>query len=50
MAIGLITSTVFALLAVKWLVAFLNKRGLTVFGWYRLALAGLMLSILGLHG
>ena len=37
-AIGLVVSLVSAMLAVKWLVAFLTKHGLSVFGWYRLAL------------
>lgn len=36
--IGLIVATVSAALAVKWLVSFLNKHGLAVFGYYRLLL------------
>lgn len=47
MAIGLATSTVFAFFAVKWLVAFLNKRGLAFFGWYRLAAAVVIYLIVG---
>lgn len=37
--IGITVATISAALAVKWLVAFLNKHGLTVFGVYRLILA-----------
>jgi len=47
-AIGFAVATVSAALAVKWLVGYLNRRDLSVFGWYRLglaaAVAGLMLA------
>lgn len=48
MAIGLATSTFFAFFAVKWLVSFLNKRGLAFFGWYRLAVAVIIYFVVGL--
>jgi undecaprenyl-diphosphatase len=37
--IGFIASTVSAALAVKWLVTYLQKHGMAIFGWYRIAIA-----------
>lgn len=37
--VGFIASTVSAALAVKWLVSYLQKHGLELFGWYRIAVA-----------
>lgn len=40
---GIVVSTIAAAIAVKWLVGFLNKHGLEVFGWYRIVLAAVLL-------
>jgi len=44
-ALGVACATVSAVVAVKALVAFLNRRGLEPFGWYRIGLGALLLGL-----
>lgn len=44
--IGVTASAISAALAIKWFVAFLTRRGLGPFGWYRLAVAVLFAALL----
>ena len=46
--IGIIVAFITAAIAIKWLVAYLSKHGLAIFGWYRIALAAIV--AIGLYG
>jgi undecaprenyl-diphosphatase len=45
MVVGVVAAMISAALAVKWLVSYLQSHGLSIFGWYRIAL-GLVLGAL----
>jgi undecaprenyl-diphosphatase len=39
--IGFVVAFISAVVAVRWLVAYLSRHGLELFGWYRIAIAAL---------
>ena len=43
--IGFVVAFVSAVIAVRWLVGYLNKHGLEIFGWYRLVVAAIALVL-----
>jgi undecaprenyl-diphosphatase len=43
--LGIVVATVSAAAAVKFLVSYLTRHGLTVFAWYRLVVAGLLIAL-----
>jgi undecaprenyl-diphosphatase len=49
MAIGIFFAFVAAVLSVKWMVTYLNRHGLAVFGYYRVALAVITAVLLTTH-
>lgn len=47
--LGMVVAFVSALIAVKWMVAYLNHRDLTIFGWYRLAAGAACIALVVSH-
>jgi undecaprenyl-diphosphatase len=43
---GFVVAWISAVIAVKWMLAWLNQRGLAIFGWWRLAAAGIVAGLL----
>ncbi len=48
-AVGTVTAWASSIVAVKWMVGYLNKHSLAIFGWYRIA-AGIIMLFLVLNG
>ncbi len=46
LAIGNIVAFVIAMLAIKYFITFLQKRGFKLFGWYRIVVGGIILVLL----
>jgi undecaprenyl-diphosphatase len=46
LALGFFAAWLSAVVAIKWMVAWLSHRGLAIFGWWRLAAAGLVVFLL----
>ena len=44
--VGTFTAWLSSVIAVKWMVGYLNKHSLAIFGWYRLAAALVMLALI----
>ncbi|MBC7833469.1 MAG: undecaprenyl-diphosphate phosphatase [Phycisphaerales bacterium] len=44
--IGVVVATASAALAIRWLVGYLNRKGLAAFGWYRIMLGVVMLGLI----
>jgi undecaprenyl-diphosphatase len=45
-AIGLLTSFVAGISAIKWMVSYLSRHGMTLFGWYRIGIAAATVALL----
>lgn len=46
MLIGVVAAWGSAVVAVKWMVAYLKKHGMSVFGYYRIAIAVLVAALI----
>ena len=47
--VGSIVALISALFAVKWLISYLTKHGLALFGWYRIALALILIALVSMN-
>lgn len=46
---GIIIAFVSALIGIKWLIGYLQKNSLSLFGWYRILVGIILLLLLGMH-
>jgi undecaprenyl-diphosphatase len=46
LAIGNVVAFIVALLAIKFFISFLQKRGFRLFGWYRIAIGAIIIALL----
>ena len=44
--IGFVFAFVSAVIAIRWMVTYLRRHGLQIFGWYRLGIAAVVLVLL----
>jgi undecaprenyl-diphosphatase len=44
--IGFVFAFVSAVIAIRWMVRYLQRHGLEIFGWYRLGIAAIVLVLL----
>ena len=44
--LGLVVAFVAALVSIKWMIAYLQRHDLAIFGWYRIGVAALVLVLL----
>ena len=44
--VGLVVATISAMIAIRWLVAWLNSHGLGIFGWWRIGVAAMLAVVI----